>query len=36
MRKLADIDHRMAGLGELRSELARRLDATMAECPLAP
>jgi MerR family copper efflux transcriptional regulator len=35
-RKLADIDRRMTGLGELRGELARRLDEAMADCPLAP
>ncbi|NRR29805.1 MerR family transcriptional regulator [Oxalobacteraceae bacterium] len=33
-RKLLDIDARIAGLGQLRGELARRLDASMLECPL--
>jgi MerR family copper efflux transcriptional regulator len=33
-RKLADIDRRIEGLGSLRSELARRLAETMADCPL--
>lgn len=32
--KLAEIDQRIAGLTELRAELARRLDAPMADCPL--
>ena len=34
--KLMEIDRRIAGLGELRAELARRLDAPMADCPLRP
>jgi MerR family transcriptional regulator, copper efflux regulator len=33
-RKLDDIDRRMAGLAALRADLARRLDASMAACPL--
>lgn len=33
-RKLDDIDQRIAGLATLRAELARRLDASMATCPL--
>lgn len=33
-RKLADIDQRIAGLGALRADLARRLDGAMAACPL--
>jgi MerR family transcriptional regulator, copper efflux regulator len=32
--KLADIDARIAGLTALRGELARRLDDSMAACPL--
>ncbi|CAN7449483.1 MerR family transcriptional regulator [Pseudoduganella sp. LjRoot289] len=32
--KLAEIDQRIAGLAQLRAELARRLDAPMADCPL--
>lgn len=35
-RKLDDISHRVEGLTALRDELARRLDETMAECPLRP
>ncbi|MGV7209832.1 MerR family transcriptional regulator [Oxalobacteraceae bacterium A2-2] len=35
-RKLADIDQRMAGLAQLRGELARRLGEQMEECPLRP
>jgi MerR family copper efflux transcriptional regulator len=35
-RKLEDIDHRVQGLVQLREELARRLDQTMADCPLRP
>jgi hypothetical protein len=35
-RKLADIDARIAGLHGLRGELARRLGADMAACPLSP
>lgn len=35
-RKLADIDARIAGLRGLRGELARRLGAGMAACPLSP
>ena len=34
--KLEEIDRRIAGLHALRGELARRLDAPMAECPLRP
>ena len=33
-RKLADIDARIAGLAALRAELARRLEAPLADCPL--
>jgi MerR family copper efflux transcriptional regulator len=33
-RKLADIDQRIDGLTALRGELARRLGAPMAACPL--
>ena len=33
-RKLADIDQRIGGLGQLREELARRLGAAMEDCPL--
>lgn len=33
-RKLADIDQRIAGLGTLRADLARRLEASMESCPL--
>lgn len=33
-RKLAALDQRIAGLGLLRAELARRLDQSMAACPL--
>jgi MerR family copper efflux transcriptional regulator len=32
--KLADIDARIAGLSQLRAELARRLDAQIQDCPL--
>ena len=32
--KLADIDARIAGLSQLRTELARRLGAQMQSCPL--
>lgn len=32
--KLADIDARIAGLSQLRDELARRLGAQMQDCPL--
>lgn len=35
-RKLDDIDRRVQGLVQLREELARRLDQTMADCPLRP
>ena len=35
-RKLDDITRRVEGLTALRDELARRLDATMAACPLRP
>ena len=35
-RKLDDITRRVEGLTALRDELARRLDETMAECPLRP
>ena len=35
-RKLEDIDRRVAGLVQLREELARRLDEAMADCPLRP
>ncbi|HJV03459.1 MAG TPA: MerR family transcriptional regulator [Burkholderiaceae bacterium] len=34
LRKLNDIDHRMAGLAALRAQLVRRLDEPMAACPL--
>jgi MerR family copper efflux transcriptional regulator len=34
--KLDEIDRRIAGLQELRGELARRLDVGMADCPLRP
>lgn len=34
--KLAEIDRRIDGLQVLRGELARRLGAPMAECPLRP
>lgn len=33
-KKLADIDARIAGLAQLRAELARRLGMPMQECPL--
>jgi DNA-binding transcriptional MerR regulator len=33
-RKLADIDQRIAGLGALRADLARRLEGQNANCPL--
>lgn len=33
-RKLADIDARIAGLSQLRAELARRLGTPMEACPL--
>ena len=36
LRKLEDIDRRVDGLVALRAELARRLEETMAECPLRP
>ena len=32
--KLADIDARIAGLSQLRAELARRLETQMQSCPL--
>ena len=35
-RKLDDITRRVEGLTALRDELARRLDETMAACPLRP
>ena len=35
-RKLDDISRRVDGLTALREELARRLDASMAACPLRP
>jgi MerR family transcriptional regulator, copper efflux regulator len=35
-RKLDDISRRVDGLNALREELARRLDASMAACPLRP
>ena len=35
-RKLEDIDRRVQGLMQLREELARRLDQTLADCPLRP
>lgn len=35
-RKLDDITRRVDGLCALRDELARRLDETMAACPLRP
>lgn len=34
LRKLADIDQRIAGLAALRADLARRLDAPGEACPL--
>ena len=34
--KLAEIDRRVEGLVALRDELARRLDETMAACPMRP
>lgn len=34
--KLAEIDRRIDGLQTLRGELARRITAQMAECPLRP
>ncbi|WP_028104205.1 MerR family transcriptional regulator [Pseudoduganella violaceinigra] len=34
--KLAEIDRRIDGLQSLRGELARRLEAQMAPCPLRP
>ena len=33
-KKLADIDARIAGLAQLRAELARRLGTPMQDCPL--
>jgi DNA-binding transcriptional MerR regulator len=33
--KLAEVDQRIADLQALRSDLARRLEGPMAECPLA-
>lgn len=33
-KKLADIDARIAGLSQLRAELARRLGPQMQQCPL--
>jgi len=33
-KKLADIDMRIAGLSQLRAELARRLGTRMRDCPL--
>jgi DNA-binding transcriptional MerR regulator len=35
-RKLDDISRRVEGLTALRDELARRLDESMAACPLRP
>ena len=35
-RKLDDITRRVEGLTALRDELSRRLDETMAACPLRP
>jgi MerR family copper efflux transcriptional regulator len=35
-RKLDDITRRVEGLTALRDELSRRLDETMAACPLQP
>ena len=35
-RKLDDISRRVEGLTALRDELSRRLDETMAACPLRP
>jgi DNA-binding transcriptional MerR regulator len=35
-RKLDDITRRIDGLSALRDELARRLDETLADCPLRP
>lgn len=35
-RKLADIDARIAGLGELRAALARKVEDLGADCPLRP
>ena len=35
-RKLDDITRRVEGLTALRDELSRRLDKTMAACPLRP
>ena len=35
-RKLADITRRVDGLLALRDELSRRLDESMASCPLRP
>lgn len=35
-RKLDDIDRRVHGLVGLREALARRLEETMADCPLRP
>ena len=35
-RKLEDITRRVEGLSALRDELARRLEETMAACPLRP
>jgi len=34
--KMAEIDRRIDGLQALRGELARRITAQMAECPLRP
>lgn len=34
LRKLAEIDERIAGLAALRADLARRLDAPAQACPL--
>ena len=36
MRKLDDIDARIAGLGELRAALAAKLEDVGASCPLRP
>lgn len=35
-RKMDEIDRRISGLQALRGELARRLDDSMAACPLRP
>jgi MerR family copper efflux transcriptional regulator len=36
VRKLGDIDERIAGLGQLRSALAAKLEDLGADCPLRP